>query len=262
LALGCVRCSFASVAVIVARAKWTRGVDLKLTYLEESKLRTGRIQMSGWRTQGFFTAWSWNLLGISFFLNGLIPLLAEYDEGRRYVDNNPWILRAALISFEIAAPCALFISFIVSYSLWPTAYKAHGPTGTVGLKSWVSLFQHNANTFMVLIELCLMGGLPVKLSHASFAPLYAGTYQIFMWLMACHWVPSHGPLFLYFFVDTTLGKKTTYFMLGLLSVIFVSFLFFACLELGVSAIEHSEHGVVMNLGCVLLISWLLMKFND
>ncbi|KAL3785122.1 hypothetical protein ACHAWO_007945 [Cyclotella atomus] len=261
--LGLIRCGFACIAIIVAHAKWKRGVDLKLTYLAKSKLRNGRIQMSGWRTQGFFTAWSWNLLGISFFLAGLIPLLAEYEQRHQVaiLANNPWILRAALISFEIAAPCALFISFIVTYSLWPTAYNTHGPTGSVGFKSWVSLFQHNVNTFMVLIELCLMGGLPVKLSHASFAPLYAGTYQIFMWLMARHWVPSHGPLFLYFFVDTTLGKKTTYFMLGLFSVIFVSFLFFACLELGVSAIEHSEHGVI-NLGCVLLISWLLMKFND
>lgn len=204
---------------------------------------------------------SWNLLGFSFFLSGLIPLLVEQD--KQYIlEEHPLILRAALISFEIAAPCALFISFIVTYSLWPTAFNTHGPTGTVGFKSWVSLSQHNANTMMVLLELCLMGGLPVKVSHASFAPLYAGCYQIFMWIMAPFWVPSHGPVFLYFFVDTTLGKKTTYFMMGLITVIFLSFLFFAGLEVGVSMIEHSEHGVVMNLGCVILISWMLTKFND
>ena len=115
---------------------------------------------------------------------------------------------------------------------------------------------------MVLLELCLMGGLPVKLSHASFAPVYAGCYQIFMWCMAPYWVPDHGPVFLYFFVDTTLGKKTTYFMMGLLSVIFVSFLFFAFLEMGVSIIERGGHGVAPNLSVVFLISSLLMKHND
>jgi hypothetical protein len=107
-----------------------------------------------------------------------------------------------------------------------------------------------------------MGGLPVKLSHASFAPLYAGIYQLFMWSMASYWVPSHGPVYLYFFADPTLGKKTTYFMMGLLSVIFVSFLFFAFLEMGVDIIEHSEHGVLPNLCCIFLISSVLMKFND
>ena len=261
LALGIIRMSFAFICLIVTHAKWRRGVDLKLTYLPASKLRRGRIQMSGWRTQGFFTAWSWNLLGISFFFGGLIPLLVEYER-QHILAQYPWILRTALVSFEIAAPCALFISFIVTYSLWPTAYKTHGPDGTAGLKSWVSLFQHNINTFMVLLELCLMGGLPVKLSHASFAPIYAGCYQIFMWIMAPYWVADHGPIFLYFFVDTTLGKKTTYFMMGLLSVIFVSFLFFAFLEMGVSVVEHSGHGVVPNLGIVFLISSLLMKFSD
>ncbi|KAL7522112.1 hypothetical protein ACHAWX_006799 [Stephanocyclus meneghinianus] len=261
LALGLIRMTFAVICIVVTRAKIRNGVNLKLTYLPESKLRRGVVKMSGWRTQGFFTAWSWNLLGMSFFLSGLAPLLVAYDKKQILLDN-PWILRAALISFEIAAPSALFISFIVTYSLWPTAYKTHGPTGTMGFKSWVSLFQHDANTFMVLLELCLMGGIPVKLSHASFAPLYAGVYQIFMWCMANYWVPNHGPVFLYFFVDTTLGKKTTLFMIGLLSVIFVSFLFFALLEMGVGIIEHSEHGVFPNLCCVFLISSLLMKFND
>ena len=259
--LGLIRISFALLCLLVTQTKIRNGVHLKLTYLAESKLPPGEIQMHGWKTQGFFTAWSWNLLGFSFFLSGLIPLLVVYDRGH-VLTNHPWILRLALISFEIAAPCALFISFIVTYSLWPTAYRTHGPSGTTGLKSWVSLFQHDANTLMVLVEICLLGGLPVKLSHAPFAPLYAGMYQIFMWCMAPYWVRDHGPVFLYFFVDTTLGKKTTYFMMGLLTVILMSFLFFALLEMGVSMIEHSEHGVVANLCCVVVISYLLMKFND
>lgn len=55
VALGWIRMSFAFFALVVGIGKWTRGVDMKLTYLKESKLRNGRIQMSGWRTQGFFT---------------------------------------------------------------------------------------------------------------------------------------------------------------------------------------------------------------
>ena len=260
-ALGVIRMGFMIFCIIVTRAKIRRGVEFKLTYLPESKLRNGIVQMEGWRTQGFFTAWSWNLLGASFCLSGLIPLLVVYDK-EFILTEYPWILRVAIILFEIAAPCALFISFIVTYALWPTAFKTHGPTGTTGFRSWVGLSQHNINTFMVLFELCLMGGLPVKLSHASFAPLYAGLYQMFMWVMANHWVPDHGPIFLYFFVDTTLGKKTTYFMIGLLSVIFVSFLFFALLETGVSIIQDFAHGVAPNLCIVFLVSSLLMKFND
>ena len=261
LALGLVRMSFAAICAVITRAKWRNGTNFKITYLPESKLRRGNIQFKGIKTQGFFTSWSWNLLGSHFFLGGLIPLLVTCGK-EDLLKQNPWILRTALISFEIAAPCALFISFVVTYSLWPTAYKTHGPAGTTGFKGWINLFQHDANTFMVLMELCLMGGLPVKLSHASFAPLYAGCYQLFMWSMTNHWVPNHGPVLLYFFMDTTLGKRTTVFMVGLLLVLFVSFLFFAALDMGVAVVEHSEHGVFPNLCIVFLISSLLMKFND
>ena len=101
--------------------------------------------MNGWRTQGFYTSWAWNLLGTSFFLGGIIPLLVSNERGD-ILHDNPWIMRAALISFEIAAPSALLTSFIVTYALWPQAYKEHGASGTHGFKGSVGLMQHNANT--------------------------------------------------------------------------------------------------------------------
>ena len=261
LALGVIRMVFAMICIIVTRGKIVNGAQFKATYLAESKLQRGVIDLAGVKTQGFFTSWAWNLLGLTFFLGGLVPLLVVY--GREDVlTTNPWILRGALISFEIAAPCALFISFIVTYSLWPKAYKTHGSAGTIGFRNWVNLWQHNGNTAMVLVELCLMGGLPVKISHAAVAPIFAGCYQLFMWLLANHWSPKHGPVFLYFFSDTTLGMKTTVFLLVLLAVMFVFFALFSLLEMGVSKIEEGGYGALPNVCCVMLVSSLLMKFKD
>lgn len=202
--------------------------------------------MHAWKTQGFYTSWAWNLLGLSFLLGGTVPLLAA--AGREDVlQHHPWILRAALISFEVAAPSAFLTSFIVAYALWPQAYRSHGPEGTAGFKGWINLLQHDGNSAMVLAEVCLMGGLPVRLGHAAFAPLFAGAYQAFLWFMLHRWSPGHGPVVPYFFMDTTLGARTTVFMVVLLAVIGLFFALFAVLDMGMAMIEHGDHGVVPNI---------------
>lgn len=217
--------------------------------------------MKGWRTQGFYTSWAWNLLGLSFFLGGMIPMLVVCGK-EDILYKNPWILRTALISFEIAAPSALLTSFIVTYALWPQAYKDHGASGTRGFKGWIGLLQHNGNSAMVLLEVTLMGGLPVMLSHAAFAPLFAGLYQAFLWSMVNRWAPKHGPVFPYFFMDTTLGARTTFFMIILLSVIGFFFALFALLDMCMVMIEQSDHGAIPNICCVIFMSYMLMKFKD
>jgi len=261
LALGLIRIVFAIICVIITVIKMNRSISFKLTYLSGSKLRKGTIDLKGLKTQGFFTSWAWNLLGFYFFLSGVIPLLIVY--GREDVLHvHPWVVRGALVAFEIAAPCAILTSFVVTYALWPQGYKTHGASGTIGFKSIVNLFQHNVNTLMVLLEVCLLGGLPVKFSHAALAPIFAGCYQLFLWCMTNYWMPKHGPLFLYFFMDTTLGKKTTIFMLVLLAVMLFFFSAFALLEMAVTKIEEGNHGALPNVACVILISSLLMKFKD
>ena len=162
LALGVIRMMFAIICLIITVMKMNRSINFKLTYLSGSKLRKGSVELRGMRTQGFFTSWAWNLLGFYFFLSGMIPLLVVY--GREDVLHAyPWIVRGALIAFEIAAPCAILTSFLVTYALWPKSYKEHGASGTIGFKSVVNQFQHNANSFMVLAEVCLLGGVPVKI---------------------------------------------------------------------------------------------------
>lgn len=261
LQLGVIRMVFAIICLIITVMKMNRSVNFKLTYISGSKLRKGQVNLKGMKTQGFFTSWAWNLLGFYNFLSGLIPLLVFY--GREDVlHDSPWIARGALIAFEIAAPCAILTSFIVTYTLWPHAYKTHGESGTIGFKSVVNLFQHNINSFMVLAEVCLLGGVPVKISHAALAPIFAGCYQLFLWCMTNHWMPKHGPLFLYFFMDTTLGKRTTIFMVVLLVVMLVFFLAFALLEMAVTRIEEGNHGALPNVACVFLTSSILMKFKD
>jgi hypothetical protein len=261
LALGVIRMVFAIICMVITIMKMNRCVNFKLTYLSGSKLRKGTVDMKGMRTQGFFTSWAWNLLGFYFFLSGTISLLSYY--GREDVLHvHPWIVRGALIAFEIAAPCAILTSFVVTYALWPQAYKTHGASGTIGFKGVVNSFQHNVNTLMVLLEVCLLGGVPVKISHAALAPIFAGCYQLFLWCMTNYWMPKHGPLHLYFFMDTTLGKRTTIFMVVLLVVMLFFFSAFALLEMAVTKIEEGNHGALPNIACVFLISSLLMKFKD
>ena len=261
ISLGSIRLSFAFICIMVTVAKIKKGCEFKIVRLPGSKLRGGIVAMRGWKTQGFYTSWAWNLLGLSFLLGGMIPILVASERGD-ILHNNPWMLRAALMSFEIAAPSAFLTSFIVTYALWPQAYKTHGASGTVGFKGWINLLQHDGNSAMVLLEITFMGGLPVVLSHAAFAPLFAGVYQIFLWIMVNRWSPKQGPVFPYFFMDTTLGARTTMFMLVLLATIGCFFALFAFLDMGITLIEHGDHGVVPNICCVLCISYLLMKFKD
>ncbi|KAL9185827.1 hypothetical protein ACHAXT_003604 [Thalassiosira profunda] len=263
IALGIIRLSFAGFCLVTTLAKMRQGCFLQLVLLPGSKLKGGSLQIYGMRTQWFYTSWAWNILGFSFFLGGIIPLLVAY--GREDIlQSHPWVLRAALVSFEIAAPSAFLTSFIVTYALWPQAYKDHGPKGTMGFKRWVNISQHCGNSAMVLMEVCLMGGLPVLLSHAAFAPLFAGVYQLFVWAAANRWTPNckQGPVMPYFFMDTTLGVRTSVFMLVLLAVIGLFFVLFALLNRGLISIEDSGHGALPNVCCAIAMAYLLTRYKD
>jgi len=170
--------------------------------------------------------------------------------------------RLALVTFEIAAPSAFLTSFIVTYGLWPQGYKQHGPSGTVGFKGPINLIQHNGNIAMVLFEVLLMSGLPVMLGHIVFAILFGLLYIAFIWCMIHRWSPKKGPVFPYFFLDTTLGIRTTLFMIALMTVMGTFFVLFALLDKCIAMIEERDYGVVPNLCCIALVSFILMKFKD
>jgi hypothetical protein len=265
LVLSIVRLSFAIISIVVTIYKIQNGRPFKIVRLPGSKLPGGTVNMLGWRTQGFYTSWAWNLLGLAFFFGGLISLLVAVHEmmgTEEKIMINPWLLRSALITFEIAAPSAFLTSFIVTYGLWPQGYKQHGPSGTVGFKGPINLIQHNGNCAMVLIEVLLMSGLPVLLSHIVFAILFGLLYIAFIWFMIHRWAPKKGPVFPYFFLDTTLGIKTTLFMIALMTVMGTFFALFALLDKCIAMIEERDYGVVPNLCCIVLVSFILMKFKD
>jgi hypothetical protein len=75
------------------------GWDQFTSYLPASKLISARNRLSGIKTMFPFTSWSWNLLGISFTLNAYIA--AQAAAGNSV---NIWILRAAVIAWDISAP--------------------------------------------------------------------------------------------------------------------------------------------------------------
>eukprot|EP00816_Leptocylindrus_hargravesii_P005791 CAMPEP_0196807030 /NCGR_PEP_ID=MMETSP1362-20130617/6979_1 /TAXON_ID=163516 /ORGANISM="Leptocylindrus danicus, Strain CCMP1856" /LENGTH=232 /DNA_ID=CAMNT_0042180775 /DNA_START=72 /DNA_END=767 /DNA_ORIENTATION=- len=145
-------------------------------YLEKSMLDKCNIKFVGWRTQTPFTSWSWILLGIAFLLAGLIPMIDGHGGS---VPQS--FLRIGLVSFEVAASAAMLVSAVIKYAIWPRILKDRGSAGTVRLRHWSVLMRHNANVIFVMLEVGLLGGLPVRLSEMAFAPLYGISYVLFSW---------------------------------------------------------------------------------
>merc|ERR1712176_1442671 len=63
------------------------------------------------------------------------------------------------------------------------------------------------------------GGIPFQLNHFAFAPLFGVCYVLFSWSTANIWDPKHGPFYMYFFLDTTLGYGTTIAIVLLLIIL-------------------------------------------
>mmetsp|Transcript_11470 Transcript_11470/g.16137 ORF Transcript_11470/g.16137 Transcript_11470/m.16137 type:complete len:318 (+) Transcript_11470:147-1100(+) len=258
-ALGWIRILFACIVFATTIKNIRVGTISSPTYLPNSKLVQTTLNFTGpngFKTQGYFTQWSWFLLGYSFLSSGLIALLASSGQENLIT---PWMLRSALISFEVAAPTAFLVSTIVTYALWPVALKARGPEGTKGFKTECGLMMHNANVFFVLCEVCLLGGLPVKLSHAAAGPLWGAIYVLFSWSMMNYWKPEHGPVALYFLLDTTLGLKSTIMVLALAMVLLIFYVAFSLLE---DALVLLDGGFFMHLLGMALILRIVCRVRD
>ena len=226
-------------------------------YLANSKLKRGvSIPLDGFRTQLPFTSCSWNLLALSFGVNGIIALLASYG---KYSWISVWLLRMALLVFETAAPCALLVACVTRYALWPHALKDGGGDSSF-LKSPQALLWHNANVILVVSEVSLLGGLSVQYSHMAVAPLFGIAYLLFTWYMACRWNPEEGPQFIYFFLDTTLGGVTTSIVILVLLVLLLAFYgLFGVLNY---VLGHLGGGPLLHVLAVVLVSSLVCRFRD
>lgn len=251
--LGWIRCACALFifSVSLKATFFYPGMSQVTAYLPKSKLkRNVLIRMTGFRTQLPFTSWSWNLLGLSFALNGVIALNSQNDV-------SPWLLRMALLVFETAAPSALLVAFVIRYAIWPRALQ-HGDT--TQLKLPIVLIWHNANVIMILSEVCLLGGIHID-AHASYfsvAPIFGIVYVFFTWYMIPRW-SKEGPQFIYFFFDTTLGWTTSIALLMLLVVLMVFYGLFGAL---VHVLSNLQGGLFIHTLAVLVVSSLICRFQD
>jgi hypothetical protein len=73
------------------------------------------------------------------------------------------------------------------------------------------------------------------------------------------WVPSAGPQFLYFFMDTTLGTTTSIALVVLLVVLLVFYGLFCVLH---QVLDHLGGGAVLHGLAVVLISSAVCRFRD
>lgn len=231
----------------------SNGWELHTVYKPQTKLHKSIIKMKGIRTLFPFTSWSWVLLGLSFSINGYIALTVNAGDEDKI---QPWMLRVALILFEISSPFALLVSSVVRYAIWPAVLKSGKPHK---LDSFRNQMMHNMNAVYALSEMALFGGIPMEISHISLPCFVGCCYVFFVWSFA-HYLgkagTAPGPQYQYFFMDTTLGKTTTISLAVLLAVLMIFFAFFVGIEALVSRFGGS---VLMNSLAVGLISSLVCK---
>lgn len=163
-----------------------------------SKLKECTIRIKRQGTLMFFTVWSWLVLGCYF-------AAAAYLGSVGTTETPPAMLQATLVLWEIAAPNALLVTFVVSFVIWPEILQKK-QQATEGLKFPVVLMQHNLNTLLVVSEIFLTRT-PLLWSHAAICPLFGLVYCVFTWSIASHIAPEHGAVYLYFFFDSTQGAK-------------------------------------------------------
>lgn len=256
-ALGWIRMMFAGcIFAISADAVLAIGRYEMTHYLPQSKLQPANIYLHGLKTQAPFTSWAWNLLGLSFFLSGLISLLVAHG-WQNVVLRNPWLLRMALLSFEAAAPTSMLVAFIVKYVIWPQQLARK--QNTKNLRKFPALLQHNANVVMALTEAELLGGLPVRAGDCTLAPLFGIAYVLFTWYMTNRWTRHAGPQFYYFFLDTTLGLTTSISLLALLAVLVA---FHALFSMAHFILGHIGGGPVAHVAGIAIMASLLCRFRD
>jgi len=257
LTLSYFRLSFALVGMVTT-AYYLLFAEIQVlpAYKKHSKLKRPKCWvLTGISTHMFFTQWAWLLLWISFALSGSIAYMAANGHAD-YVRRNCWLLRAGLLTFEAAAPIEFLVAAVVKYILWPRQLAAGRPT--FGLRKKSTLIVHNTCVFMILLEVAILGNIPFELSHISVAPLFGVMYILFAWYVSDKCCPKDGPQFLYFFLDTTLGKESTISLLALLIVLMTFYFMFWLAD---DVMIHIP-GVSGRIAAIGVLSSSLCRFRD
>lgn len=119
---------------------------------------------------------------------------------------------------------------------------------------------------MWLVEIGLLGGLPVRMDHIAVAPLWGVAYVYYTWWMADKWAPkSEGPQFCYPFFDTTLGWTASIALVVLLVVLSLFYALFAGADYWLRE-PQSQLDLLGDVGSTLLymvlLVLLLCRFRD
>ena len=230
---------------------------IKTPYLPKSTLRTVSITMDSFRSQMMFTAWCWNILGLTFALNGTITLISAYSDDENGIPEPAYLrvlMRTAFILFEIAVPTSMIVSSITRYVLWPRSLD------TTGFKTKASLFQHNGNIIVAFTEVAILGRIPMLLTYMPLGVLYGAIYILHSWNMTHRWLPSGEPQFVYFFFDTTLDKNIV--VLVLFALLCIITLFY-CISVSVSSlVTYFDGGILSNILLVVSIALGFCRFRD
>ncbi len=219
---------------MVFSSSWT----IDTTYRPESRLQNTTLKIEGPRTLCPFTSWAWIMLASTFSITGYIALMAHLGRAQQI---EQWVLRSALVLWELSAPFAILVSAVVRYAIWPIVL-ATGKSHKLG--SFRNQMQHNINSVYALSEMALLGGLPLKFSHLSLPCLVGSLYILFSWFSCRSYArPEYGPQYLYWFMDPTLGNTTTLALVALLSSLILSFVIFFMIGVfvemtGASVIAH------------------------
>lgn len=235
-----------------------------IPYLKSSKLKRVPISLNGIRSQIPFTQWCFNMLTISFLLNGLITLQVAHQESGSSIDflqplvQKDWI-RIAILLFEISAPCSMLVSSVTKYALWPNSLK-NGTKGSVNFRKPVALIQHNCNIFVSLLEVGLLGILPIRIEDAVIAPLYGSIYVFFVWSIRNHLAETGDTQYVYFFLDTTISIK--FCVQALIGLLFVLLLFYGAFTLVDDVLLWLDGNIFMHLFLTLAATSFFCRFRD
>jgi len=250
--VGILRCLVAfTIWAIALQMISSKGWVMYTNYKPYSRLKNSWLRLEGYKTLRPFTSWSWMILGAAFSLSGYISLKTALQPDHEF---DPWTLRMALIAWELAAPFAILVSAVVTYAIWPIVLAGGKPHE---LGNFRNQMMHNFNSIIVLTELSLLGGLPVQLSHLALPCFVGNVYILFTWANCFSYSkPEDGPQYIYWFMDTTLGKVTTIALVCLLVTLLASFALFIGLE---SISRHIGGSIAAHVLFVPIISFLVIR---
>lgn len=141
-----------------------------------------------------FTGWSWQMLGLYFWLSGFAALTAgvvpSSETGTRFH-------LCVWVAFEVMMVIAVFVTFVVYFVLIPHACLTMGVQATweVFYADVDAFIMHHFNVIFILVDAYYNRMLFVR-THVVFAMMYGNVYIVFSWLFY-----SQFGFFWYFFLD-------------------------------------------------------------